>query len=246
MTQCYLNRVYQKILKIFFKNKFSVILQLMGEIVTGYDTDDWINSYPIERNRFYNDSIEAHKKGHPVTRAVEIVDVLIINKKGELLIQKRSKKKNHNPGLLDKSMGGHVQHGESVEHTLMVETVQELQVPSLLLNSNEDFEKALNTLHVYLNTIALIKKLGTKTRSFTKIIDNEKVLIGNKKNFFIGIYDGAVKLVDGEASGLFWYELKDLLDDMKKQPHLFTHDLMYMLEKYDKEILDFIEKSKTL
>lgn len=218
----------------------------MGEIIIGYDTDDWVNAYPIERNKFYKESIDSHKKGDPVARAVEIVDVLIINKKGELLIQKRSKNKGHNPGLLDKSMGGHVQHGDTVEHTLMVETVQELQVPSLLLNSDDDFSKAIGTLHMYLNTIALIKKLGTKTRSFTKIIDGEEILIGNKKNFFIGVYDGAVKLVDGEASGLFWYELDDLIEDLKKQPQIFTHDLSYMLEKYNDEIRKFIKTATQL
>ncbi len=216
----------------------------MGEIITGYDTDDWVNAYPIERNKFYTDSLQAHEKGHPVSRAVEIIDVLIINRKGELLIQKRSKNKSHNPGLLDKSIGGHVKHGDSVEHTLIVETVEELQIPSLLINSEEDFERAFNTLNMYLDTIALVKKLGTKTRSFTKIINKKEVLIGNKKNFFIGIYDGAVKLVDGEASGLFWYELDDLLEDLEKNPQLFTHDLTYMLEKYKEQIDSFIAFTK--
>jgi len=213
----------------------------MGEIITGYDTDDWINAYPTDRDKFYKNAVDHHKKKKGVLIAAEIVDVLILNKKGELLIQKRSKKKNHNPNMFDKSMGGHVQYGDTVEHTLMVETVQELQVPSLLLNNTQDFENSIKILHQYLNTVALVKKLGIKTRSFTKIIDGEKVEVGNKKNFFIGVYDGAVKLVDGEASGIFWYELKDLKKEMEDRPEKFTHDLKYMLEKYDEEIKKFID-----
>jgi len=216
----------------------------MGEIITGYDTDDWINSYPTNREKFYKNSIENHKNKKGVLIAAEIVDILILNKKGELLIQKRSKKKNHNPNMFDKSMGGHVQFGDTVEHTLMVETVQELQVPSLLLNTEKDFENSLKILHQYLNTVALVKKLGIKTRSFTKILDGEKIEVGNKKNFFIGIYDGAVKLVDGEAAGIFWYELPDLKKEIAERPEKFTHDLQYMLEKYEPEIEKFIKLIK--
>ena len=216
----------------------------MGEIITGYDTDDWINSYPTDREKFYKNSVENHKNKKGVLIAAEIVDILILNKKGELLIQKRSKKKNHNPNMFDKSMGGHVQFGDTVEHTLMVETVQELQVPSLLLNTEKDFENSLKILHQYLNTVALVKKLGIKTRSFTKILDGEKIEVGNKKNFFIGIYDGAVKLVDGEAAGIFWYELPDLKKEIAERPEKFTHDLQYMLEKYEPEIEKFIKLIK--
>jgi isopentenyldiphosphate isomerase len=36
--------------------------------------------------------------------AVSIVDIILFNESGELIIQKRAKHKNHNPGLLDKTV----------------------------------------------------------------------------------------------------------------------------------------------
>ena len=71
----------------------------------------------------------------------------MFNSYGEMIIQKRSFDKNHNPGLLDKSIGGHVQFGDTPDYTAMVETIQELQTPSIVLKNENDFVKTFHLLH---------------------------------------------------------------------------------------------------
>jgi isopentenyldiphosphate isomerase len=210
----------------------------MSEIITACKTNDWENRFPIDRQEFYKQAIE---NGETSNIAVEIINVLIFNTKGELLIQKRSKNKTHNPGLFDKSIGGHVKYGDSLEYTLITETIEELLVPSLLIQEKSNFKKNLTQLRPYLNTIAIIKKLGIDCCFLKKIIKGKEISVGNKYHLFIGFYDGTIKLIDGEVSGLFWYELDDLNEEIQKSPQIFTNDLKFILKKYDTEIQSFLE-----
>lgn len=116
----------------------------MNEIITTYLLSNPNNSYPMERDKFYSEQIEIYKKTNKPTLAVAIVNAFIFNSNGKLFVQKRSDQKNHNPGLLDKSIGGHIQFGDSSNYTMMVETVQELQVPSIILQNQTDFLKTYN------------------------------------------------------------------------------------------------------
>ncbi|MBN2459224.1 NUDIX domain-containing protein [Candidatus Woesearchaeota archaeon] len=67
---------------------------------------------------------EAHKKGvwH---RAVHI---WVYNSKGELLLQKRAKKKKYYPGLWDISAAGHVSAGQSYQEAAQRELFEELGI----------------------------------------------------------------------------------------------------------------------
>lgn len=61
------------------------------------------------------------------------VHVLVINSKGEILIQKRSSNKSYYPGYYDASVGAQVQSGESYEDAAKRETQEELSfVPKTL------------------------------------------------------------------------------------------------------------------
>ncbi|GHT48417.1 NTP pyrophosphohydrolase [Bacteroidia bacterium] len=62
------------------------------------------------------------KRLHPV------IHLHIFNKQGELLLQKRSQKKDIQPGKWDTSVGGHVDYGETVEEALMREVREELGI----------------------------------------------------------------------------------------------------------------------
>lgn len=57
-----------------------------------------------------------------------VVHVLVFNKKGELLLQKRSMIKDVAPGRWDTSVGGHVEPGESLEEAAKRELLEELGV----------------------------------------------------------------------------------------------------------------------
>jgi isopentenyldiphosphate isomerase len=59
-----------------------------------------------------------------------VVHVLVFNEKGELLLQKRSLKKDVAPGRWDTSVGGHVNPGESLIEAAKREMKEELGIDS--------------------------------------------------------------------------------------------------------------------
>ncbi|MDA8089492.1 MAG: NUDIX domain-containing protein [Nitrospiraceae bacterium] len=67
-----------------------------------------------------------------------VAHVLVFNRKGEILLQKRSMNKDVAPGRWDTSVGGHVDPGESPEAAAIREMKEELGV-----------EAALDFLHSY-------------------------------------------------------------------------------------------------
>ena len=58
----------------------------------------------------------------------KVVHVLVFNKEGELLLQKRSQKKDVAPGKWDTSVGGHVGIGEDLSFSLRREMHEELGI----------------------------------------------------------------------------------------------------------------------
>jgi len=89
---------------------------------------------------------EAKRSGH----AVGAVNVLLVNARGEVLLQRRPEDKE-NGGLWDKSVGGHVSAGEEFDQTAVREAGEELfddgASPRVhLASSHEAFAALLPTL----------------------------------------------------------------------------------------------------
>jgi isopentenyldiphosphate isomerase len=61
-----------------------------------------------------------------------VVHLHIFNKKGEILLQKRSMNKDIQPGKWDTSVGGHVDYGETIEEALFREVEEELGITSFV------------------------------------------------------------------------------------------------------------------
>ncbi len=57
-----------------------------------------------------------------------VVHVHILNRKGEIFLQKRADNKDIQPGKWDTAIGGHVSSGESIEHALRREAEEELGI----------------------------------------------------------------------------------------------------------------------
>jgi len=218
----------------------------MSETVTTFKLDSPEVAIPMDRDEFYREQIQEFKNNGKPSRAVGIVDIFLFDIKGELFVQKRSDGKAHNAGMFDKSLGGHIQFGDSPNYTTMVESVQELQVPSITLNSEEDFIKTYGVLEEYLDTIAVVRLLDEKIGYYVKMIHGEKIVIANKKHLYIGIYDGSTKTVDREAKGVILYTLEDLKKEIKANPNLFTHDLAHYLNKYEDDMKKTLKKLKVL
>ncbi len=213
----------------------------MSEIINTFLISNPFELVPMERKEFYSEQVAEYKKNGTPSRAIEVVNIFIFNSHGELIIQKRSFDKAHNPGLLDKSIGGHIQNGDTPNYTVMVETIQELQTPSIVLDDNEDFNKTFLLLGKYLETISIIKHFKTYLYSPTKIVDGEPVKIANKIHIYLGVYDGRIRPVDREAKGVLFYSLSELRKEMDSSPQNFTDDLRLILEEYGSEIESFVE-----
>jgi isopentenyldiphosphate isomerase len=212
----------------------------MPEIVNTYLLNDPDTAIPMNREEFYAEQVQEYKRTGKPSRAVDIIDIFIFNSEKELLLQKRSYNKAHNPGLLDKSIGGHVRYGDSTDFTVMVETVQELQTPSIVLRNQTDFKKTTDLLSPYLDTIAIIKHSESKILTLNKVINNEIIPIANKVHLYFGIYDGRTRPVDRESKGVLYYTLGELKTEMEKLPTGFTHDLHVFLTEFQDDISAFL------
>lgn len=213
----------------------------MSEIINTYHHDDPYTVIPMDRDAFYEEQIAVFKKTGKPTRSNETIAIFLFNPDGEILLQKRSYDKAHNPGLLDKSIGGHMRTGDSADYTVMVETVQELQTPSIVLRSEEDFQKTIKLLGSYLGTIAVVKHVETRDFQFEKIIKDESVRIANKTHLYLGMYDGRIRPVDREAKGVLWYSLDELQRELDSTPSVFTNDLHELFKEYRDVMEAFIE-----
>ena len=213
----------------------------MAEQVIGRLLDNkhkW--SIPMDRDLFYREQIDAFQQTWSPTMAVSIIDAFLFNESWEIVIQKRAKHKNHNPWLLDKAIGWHIKYGDPVDYTVMIETVEELQCPSIVFKEDEDFEERLNLLSDYLTTIAVMTHIDTDVIMMEKEMKEWTITIANKKYLYFGVYWGKMKNVDKEAMWILYYDFDDLLEEMEQFPAMFTYDLKYYVQKYEKDIRSFI------
>jgi len=213
----------------------------MSEYVNTYDLNNPYQVIPMQRDEFYDEQIEVYKKTGAPTKAVDIIDVIIFNESGELIIQKRADHKKHNANLLDKSIWWHIQNGDNPNHTVMVETVQELEIPSLVVNNHTEFMRTYNVLNSYLQSMSLIQYIDTKIYTIEKIFGKEKIIIANRIHFYLWVYWGRTKNVDREAKGILLYSLESLEKEIKEYPNTFTDDLKLLIEKYRPEIVSFLQ-----
>ncbi|MCR4328593.1 MAG: hypothetical protein NUV53_03700 [Patescibacteria group bacterium] len=218
----------------------------MDEIINAYDLKNPEVALPMSRAKFYEDQIAAYKSGVAPTAAVEIIDIFLFTGDKELFIQKRSFHKAHNPGLFDKAVGGHVRHGDTPDFSAMVETVQELQTPSIVLRNQTDFIKTLSLLKEYLDTVAVLMHVGTEIAPIQKIFSGESIPIANKIQLYFGIYNGRTRSADHEAKGVLHYTFDELQQEMEKFPAAFTDDIHFLFGKYKKEMIAFLESSEKI
>lgn len=211
----------------------------MSEVINTFPLDNPYEMIPMNRKDFYEEQAKISLETGEPTKAVEIVNIFLFNEAWDIILQKRSATKNHNPNLLDKAVGGHIVHWDDADYTVMVETIQELQVPSLVLKSNEDFKKTVELLKNYLSTIAIVEKIDTRLVKVHKLMNGESILLANKTHLYIGLYGGSVKNVDHEAKGILFYSLEELEEELEKYPDVFTQDMHLYFKEYREKMFSF-------
>lgn len=216
----------------------------MSEIINSYSEDNTYKLIPMDRGLFYKEQVEVFKKDWTPNKYVEVINVLLFNESGEVILQKRSSHKWHNANLIDKTVWWHIVNWDSPDFTVMVETVQELQVPSIVLRTKDDFDKTHDLLSSYTQSTSIIRYIDSQNTVIPKIIKGEKINIWNKTHLYFWIYGWSVKNVDREAKWILFYDYDELLQEMKDFPDIFTNDLKYYLDKYDSQIREFIKNIK--
>ncbi len=187
----------------------------------------------VERKKFYKEIEKEFERTNKITRQVKSVRTILLNSKGRIYAQKRSKFKEGNRGLYDKTIGGHVREDNSFELTLIRECAEELGFPASIV-SEKEFEIAIKSTD--LSIIAIFKKIdyinGFKSTRTTK---RGKIIVQPwMTTIYLGYFDGAIRFVDGESSGIEVFSLEELKEEIKQHPKKFTEDLKFMVKKYEK------------
>lgn len=209
------------------------------EKIIVFNTENPNKTWSKSRQLFYDEQF-SDSKDKP-SEGVEVISVFLVNTHGDVLLQKRAPSKRHNPNLLDKAIGGHIQYGESPDYTVMVETVQELLTPSIVLRTSEDFAKTFTLLKDYLDTIAVVTHISTDVVVVRKLSDGTEKEIVNKTHTYFGVYNGSTRPVDREALGVLAYPLDTLEQEITQNPDSFTHDLILYMQMHGNRLKTFIE-----
>lgn len=156
------------------------------------------------------EKMEAHHKGI-LHRAFSI---LVFNSKNQLLLQKRSIKKYHSPGLWTNTCCSHPKFGEDLQEAIYRRIKEEM-----------GFTCELKEIF-----------------SFVYKVEFEDNLFENEyDHVFIGKYDGEVILNKEEADDFKWVDINYIVNDIKINPEEYTFWFKILISRIeDKDILRFI------
>jgi len=185
------------------------------------------------RNSFYEEIKQEFTANRHITRQVKIATGFLLNSRGGIYLQKRSLDKQENPGLYDKSVGGHVLAGMPFELTLVLEYAQELGAPVAVAASPHEFDVAIKSMP--LNLLGICRRIDyiAPFESVRINQDGSRITIPFMNQVFVGYYDGSIRFIDGESSAIEVFTVGQLKAQIRSNPNLFTEDLKGMVEKYE-------------
>lgn len=186
-----------------------------------------------ERELFYKEIKEEFKEKGQISRQVKGICLFLMNSEGRIYLQKRSKLKTENPGLYDKTVGGHVSNGHSWDVTVTKECAEELGFPAAIIQ-DKSFEDVVQ--EVDLTIVGLFRKVDEKNNFLSIRVNKDGSIFEQPfiRAFFIGYYDGPIQFMDGECSGIEVFSPEELEEEIEKTPGKFTEDIKYMFKEYRK------------
>jgi len=214
-------------LGLLFRMEYNYTPLMPSELLDIYDLQgSFLGSQ--YRDAYYNQAFQEFQQTGKVTRQVKTIRVILMNSRGRLYIQRRSKNKDGNPGAYDKTVGGHVKANTSFSLAVVQECAEELGIPVAVVPP-EEFPCALKT--VDLRTIAVMQQVRVvnayQSKRSTK--SGDYYIQPHLTAFYKGYFDGPIRFSDGEATGIQTFSVGELEEEMKAAPSLFTEDLHYIL-----------------
>jgi len=154
------------------------------------------------------EKIEAHYKGI-LHRAFSI---LVFNSKNQLLLQKRSEKKYHSPGLWSNTCCSHPRYGGNLQDEIYKRLKQEM-----------GFTCELKEIFSFVYKV----KLGDN------LFENEY------DHVFIGRYDGEIVVNKDEADDFKWVVINEVKADIANKPEQYTYWFKYLFNRAENEIYKY-------
>jgi isopentenyldiphosphate isomerase len=184
-----------------------------------------------EKKEFHDEMRKEYFEKGKTTIKHKDVRLLLLNSKGRIILQRRSKWKGDNAGLWDKTIGGHISSDEGYDLTMVKECSQELGIPATIVKE-EEFDNAVRTTDLHI--LAILRKVMSLDNFQSKRIgpDNREWIEPSISAFYFGYYDGTIQFVDGESCGLQVFAKEEIEEEIKNHPEHFTTDIKYMLEKF--------------
>ncbi len=153
-----------------------------------------------DRETGYMEKLEAHRRGI-LHRAFSL---MIFNKKGEMLLQKRAKMKYHSPGLWSNTCCSHQRVGETLGEAVSRRVQEEL---GFTCPCKEIFH-------------------------FKYLVEFVNGLMEHEiDHVFFGHYNGTVIPNDDEVEEIRWVDMDTLSKEMKENPDRFTYWFKILMDQ---------------
>ncbi len=194
-----------------------------------------------DRVRYYREAKQEFRKTGKVTRQVQTIKIILLNRNGGIYVTKRSRFKNQNSLLYDKTIGANIKYDETKEYTLMKECSEEMGFPAAVL-AEKEFDAALKETD--LGTTGVFKEIVTHNNFMSERVhkDGHTYIFPQIATIYIGVYDGRVKFKDGETSGVELYYPNEIERELLEHPEKYTREAKFLIPKLLKEIKKIIKR----
>ncbi|MBI5392936.1 hypothetical protein HZA96_03625 [Candidatus Woesearchaeota archaeon] len=188
-----------------------------------------------ERKRLLEEIKTYSKKHNDANLAVRVVHLFLMNKMGELYIVKRGDK-DENPFLYDKTLGAHMIHGEAYDIGLKRECFEEFELETAIVEP-EAYKWVIKKTNLYEKAAITKIALDPWFKSVRKMKKEEPWVKRHRVQTYVGMYEGALRYLDGEAINLKMITLDNLEKEIISQPEIYTPDLVDLVSRYRPHLL---------